>query len=173
MFPEMARECAYKGAEIIASSSTGIFVLSPREIILTWNPAMERMTALPWPGNVRQLENFLAQAVVLVESDMLTERDLFVEQPVSPGIASPSALQLEPGLPLREVERRHILSTLQRAQGNRTEAAKLLGISVRCLQYKLKAYAQTVKGLTATDRMPVVDADVIMPPPSREQILAL
>jgi len=135
--------------------------------------AMERMTALPWPGNVRQLENFLAQAVVLVESDMLTERDLFVEQPVSPGIASPSALQLEPGLPLREVERRHILSTLQRAQGNRTEAAKLLGISVRCLQYKLKAYAQTVKGLTATDRMPVVDADVIMPPPSREQILAL
>jgi two-component system NtrC family response regulator/two-component system response regulator HydG len=138
--------------------------------------AMERMMALPWPGNVRQLENFLAQAVVLVESDMLTERDLFVEQPVSLGTVPPSTLQLEPGLPLREVERRHILSTLQRAQGNRTEAAKLLGISVRCLQYKLKAYAQSVKGLTApADRMPGVEAEIMAPTsaPPREQILAL
>jgi DNA-binding NtrC family response regulator len=88
--------------------------------------AMERMMALPWPGNVRQLENFLAQAVVLAEGDMLTERDLFVED--------------VPDLPLREVERRYILGTLQRAQGNRTAAAKLLGISRRALQHKLQAY---------------------------------
>jgi transcriptional regulator with PAS, ATPase and Fis domain len=43
------------------------------------------------------------------------------------------------------VERHHILRTLARVQGNRTEAAKLLGISVRCLQYKLKAYAETAE----------------------------
>src|SRR5437899_2773714 len=55
--------------------------------------AMERMMALPWPGNIRQLENFLAQAVVLVEADMLTERDLFVgEAPSVVGTPS-SALQ--------------------------------------------------------------------------------
>jgi transcriptional regulator with PAS, ATPase and Fis domain len=106
--------------------------------------AMERMMALPWPGNVRQMENFLAQAVVLVEGDMLTERDLFVDEP-SPVVTAPPGMEFEPGLPLREVERRHILRTLQRVEGNRTEAAKLLGISVRCLQYKLKAYAQTVE----------------------------
>ena len=140
--------------------------------------AMERMMALPWPGNVRQLENFLAQAVVLVESDMLTERDLFVEQPVSLPTAPASALQLEPGLPLREVEKRHILSTLQRVQGNRTEAAKVLGISVRCLQYKLKAYAQTqtLKGLTVpADRMSAIEPEIMAPTPvaPREQILAL
>jgi two-component system, NtrC family, response regulator AtoC len=104
--------------------------------------AMERMMNLPWPGNVRQLENFLAQAVVLMDRDMLTERDLFLDDAPPSAAPAPSALQFEPGLPLREVEQRHILSTLQRAQGNRTEAAKLLGISVRCLQYKLKAYAQ-------------------------------
>jgi two-component system response regulator HydG len=105
--------------------------------------AMRRMIDLPWPGNIRQLENFLAQAVVLVEGDMLTERDLFVDDaPVIPATTSLS-LPFEPGLPLREVERRHILRTLQQVDGNRTEAARRLEISVRCLQYKLKAYAQT------------------------------
>jgi DNA-binding NtrC family response regulator len=111
--------------------------------------AMERMAALPWPGNVRQLENFLAQAVVLVEGDMLTERDLFVDDPASAHVA-PSAVHFEADLPLREVERRHILRALQRVHGNRTEAAKVLGISVRCLQYKLKAYAQPVDSSAAT-----------------------
>jgi DNA-binding NtrC family response regulator len=49
-------------------------------------------------------------------------------------------MALEPGLTLEEVERRHILGTLARAHGNRTEAARVLGISLRGLQYRLKAY---------------------------------
>ena len=104
--------------------------------------------SLPWPGNVRQLENFLAQAVVLVDGDMLTERDLFVDDaaPTAGTSTGQSAVPVEAGLPLREVERRHILGTLQQAQGNRTEAARQLGISGRCLQSKLKAYSQAVKG---------------------------
>jgi DNA-binding NtrC family response regulator len=105
--------------------------------------AMDRIVAMPWPGNIRQLENFLAQAVVLAESDTLSERDLFVDDVVATSPVASTNLQLEPGLQLREVERRYILRTLQRVQGNRTEAARLLGISVRCLQYKLKAYSQT------------------------------
>jgi DNA-binding NtrC family response regulator len=128
--------------------------------------AMERMMALPWPGNIRQLENFLAQAVVLVEGDMLTERDLFVDDvPSVATVASAPSLSFEPGLPLREVERRHILRTLQRVQGNRTEAAKMLGISVRCLQYKLKAYAQGVHdGLApVVDPGPLLDATAPSP----------
>lgn len=50
-------------------------------------------------------------------------------------------MDLEPGLTLRDVERRYILSTLRAVAGNRTGAARRLGISVRCLQYKLKEYA--------------------------------
>src|SRR4029453_4513453 len=101
--------------------------------------ALARRMALPWPGNVRQLENVLEQATVLADGDVLTERDLFTHD----GLVDPSlsaAATYEPGLPLREVERRHILSTLQKVKGNRTEAARLLQISLRALQYKLKDY---------------------------------
>ena len=58
----------------------------------------------------------------------------------APATHSPSGV-FEPGLPLDEVTRRHILRTLQKVRGNRTEAARLLQISVRSLQYKLKAYS--------------------------------
>ena len=109
--------------------------------------AMGRLMELPWPGNVRQLENVIEQAVVLAEGDTLGERDfvsepdLFAEESSVPGDGAPP-VQPEPGLPLDEVERRHILGTLHRVHGNRTEAARLLGISLRCLQYKLKAYRE-------------------------------
>jgi DNA-binding NtrC family response regulator len=116
---------------------------------------LKRMMALPWPGNIRQLENFLEQAVVLAEGDTLTDRDLFAGE-LSHGAASaasavPSGL-FEAGLPLSEVERRHILRTLHKVHGNRTEAARLLQISVRCLQYKLKAYGRDVEAAMGTDR---------------------
>jgi len=102
--------------------------------------ALKRLTALPWPGNIRQLENFIEQAVVLAEGDVLTERDLFSHDPAAATPAPALSGSYEPGLPLREVERRHILRTLQKVGGNRTEAARQLQISVRCLQYKLKEY---------------------------------
>jgi transcriptional regulator with PAS, ATPase and Fis domain len=105
---------------------------------------LERMIALPWPGNIRQLENFLEQAVVLADSNTLTDRDLFAGDfwsMADPGGPTLSGL-FEAGLPLSEVERRHILRTLHKVRGNRTEAARLLQISVRCLQYKLKGYDQ-------------------------------
>jgi DNA-binding NtrC family response regulator len=103
--------------------------------------ALQRMLRLQWPGNVRQLEHCIAQAVVLAEGDLLTERDLFTDDATA-AVASPPGASFEPPLSLREVERRHILHSLQVVRGNRTEAAKLLGISVRCLQYKLKSYMQ-------------------------------
>jgi len=115
---------------------------------------LKRMMTLPWPGNIRQLENFLEQAVVLAEGETLTDRDLFAGElsngatPASPAL--PSGL-FEAGLPLSEVERRHILRTLHKVHGNRTEAARLLQISVRCLQYKLKAYGRDVEAATAPD----------------------
>lgn len=103
---------------------------------------MGRLMTSPWPGNVRQLEHFLEQAVVLAEGDTLTEDDLPIEEFSFPAGGLPIPVRSESWLPLREVERRYILHTLEKVNGNRTQAAKLLGISLRCLQYKLKAYFQ-------------------------------
>ncbi len=100
--------------------------------------AMDRLVSAPWPGNVRQLENLLEQAVVLADRDTLTEEGIFRE--AGPEGRNKVAIQLELGLPLEEVERRYILQTLDAARGNRTETARRLGISLRCLQYKLRAY---------------------------------
>jgi two-component system response regulator FlrC len=47
------------------------------------------------------------------------------------------------GLTLRDLEQQYIFQTLDSVSGNRTQAARLLGISLRCLQYKLKAYRQS------------------------------
>jgi len=61
--------------------------------------------------------------------------------------------ELPIGLTLQELEQRYILQTLARAGHNRTQAAKLLGISLRSLQYKLKAYRQDSRDpLTPFDR---------------------
>jgi len=100
--------------------------------------ALERLMALPWPGNVRQLQNLIEQAVLFAGGETLTVRDVFADDHPS---MLPS-LQLEPGLSLLEVERRYLIRTLQQVHGNRTEAAKILGISLRGLHYKLKAYRQ-------------------------------
>jgi two-component system response regulator HydG len=103
--------------------------------------ALELMEAYDWPGNVRQLENCLEQAVVLCEENRIdvnvlplggnTEQSRYAEGLVFP-----------PGLTLQELEQHYILQTLARVGQSRTRTAKLLGISLRNLQYKLRAYGQ-------------------------------
>jgi DNA-binding NtrC family response regulator len=104
--------------------------------------AMDRIVSSSWPGNVRQLQNFIEQAVVLTDAEILRERDLFVTDHPAPRVPSGGGggLDIDLGLPLREVEKRYILRTLNSVHGSRTRAAKVLGISLRALQYKLKAY---------------------------------
>lgn len=117
------------------------FAESYREPVPRVSPAfMDRLMTMPWPGNVRQLHNHLEQAVVMADAGSLGERDLPADLDAPFDDSSAKPLQLEPGLPLSEVERRYVLRTLQSVRGNRTRTAKLLGISVRCLQYKLKSY---------------------------------
>ena len=65
------------------------------------------------------------------------------------------------GLTLQELEHRYILQTLARMRNNRTQTAKLLGISLRCLQYKLKAYRQgSIGPLTPFDRACEIEPSV-------------
>jgi transcriptional regulator with PAS, ATPase and Fis domain len=103
--------------------------------------AMELLTSYPWPGNVRQLENCIEQAVVLCEDDTVDVEVLSLNETGTRRDADAS-IRIRSGLTLRDVEQQYILRTLQETGGNRTRAARVLGISLRCLQYKLKAYAE-------------------------------
>jgi len=103
--------------------------------------ALNLLETYDWPGNVRQLENCLEQAVVLCENDRIDVSDLLLGVDASKERSGKQA-ELPFGLTLQELEHRYILQTLARAGNNRTQTAKLLGISLRSLQYKLKAYRE-------------------------------
>ncbi|MBL8917764.1 MAG: sigma 54-interacting transcriptional regulator [Myxococcaceae bacterium] len=106
--------------------------------------ALDRLKAYHWPGNVRELENCIESAVVLCDGEILPEHLPLPETsrlpPPAPELAMKVAAPTGEVLELAEVERRHILSVLERAQGNRTQAAKLLGIGRNTLGRKLKEY---------------------------------
>jgi two-component system response regulator HydG len=92
-----------------------------------------------WPGNIRELENFIERAILLCRSEYISPKDLppplqgeqLEEQPI---ISIPSGMTLE------EVEREAIIQTLEENGGNRTQTAQILGISRKTLQNKLKEY---------------------------------
>jgi DNA-binding NtrC family response regulator len=91
-----------------------------------------------YPGNVRELEHIIASSVLAEKSKILG-----LESVRSLGIKkrSPSVRSSEPFPKLVDVQRQHIEHALEITNGNRTHAAKLLGIGLRTLQRKLKAYA--------------------------------
>jgi DNA-binding NtrC family response regulator len=91
---------------------------------------------------VRQLENCIEQAVVLSERDTIDVDVLPLAEAAGRRGAEAGKPGLPAGLTLRDLEQQYILQTLDGVGGNRTQAARLLGISLRCLQYKLKAYRQ-------------------------------
>jgi len=94
--------------------------------------AQKLLLSYPWPGNVRELENAIARACALTTGPLIKPEDLRLED----------ALELErEGGSLRESikakEREKIILALRRCGGNKTEAAKILGISRRSLYYKM------------------------------------
>jgi two-component system response regulator HydG len=99
--------------------------------------ALEALSRYAWPGNVRQLENWIENAVILVDQgriDLEHFPALGSRSPAAPGCAVPK------GITLPELERLYIVDTLSRTGGNRTRTAAALGISLRTLQYRLRDY---------------------------------
>ncbi|MBX7098682.1 MAG: sigma-54 dependent transcriptional regulator [Myxococcaceae bacterium] len=101
---------------------------------------LNALLAHSWPGNVRELENAVERAVVLCKSEELSADDLPPSlQGARPRPGDPAALI--PGATMAEIEREAILRTMEMVQGSTSRAAEVLGISVRTIQYRLKAYA--------------------------------
>jgi len=99
--------------------------------------ALARLDAYSWPGNVRELENAVERAVVLARGSVIEVSDL-------PGSVVGTAPRVEGvvtipmGMPLAEVEQRLLEETLRYTKGNKTLAAKLLGIDPKTVFRKLK-----------------------------------
>jgi DNA-binding NtrC family response regulator len=98
--------------------------------------AVQLCQRFPWPGNVRQLRNVIERLVITCPGKILEPRDL----PAFLHEKSSSTFTVRPGMSLAEVEKLLIRQTLARVTNNREQAAKVLGMSRRTLQYKLRQY---------------------------------
>ena len=121
--------------------------------------ALDQLCRYSWPGNVRELRNYAERAVILASSDgELTYADIV---PSQAGNSEDSVLGDGQKFPtLGEVEKRLIYLALKKTNGNRNEAASLIGINVRTLRNKLKEY----EGSSGSDEGADIDE------PSREPV---
>lgn len=99
--------------------------------------AMQALCSYHWPGNVRELEHTVERAIVLCKGDMLSA-DYFPKA-MFLNTAAP-VINISLGISLKEAEKEIIQKTLQLTQGNKREAAKILGISTRKIEYKVKEW---------------------------------
>jgi len=110
--------------------------------------AIERLEAYAWPGNVRELENLIERSVVLARKDRIEAEDLPDE---IVGVKRPprdAILELI-GTPLGEIEQRLLDETLRITGGNKTQAAKLLGIDPRTVSRKLERQEESGEGASS------------------------
>jgi two-component system, NtrC family, response regulator AtoC len=104
--------------------------------------AMEQLAAYRWPGNVRELKNTVERAVLLADGDDLQPRDFLL--PASRQVTADGYLLLPAGgIELERVERGFVQQALQRSGGNRTRAARLLGITRDQVRYRVDKFGLT------------------------------
>ncbi|MDD2671182.1 MAG: sigma-54 dependent transcriptional regulator [Syntrophales bacterium] len=105
---------------------------------------LERMKGYHWPGNVRELENAIERAVLMCAGGEINPDLPFSEeggpQPEETGGGRESGEEASAAGTLRDMEKRLICDTLRQVQGNKTQASKILGISVRTMRNKLNEY---------------------------------
>lgn len=114
--------------------------LGLRDRVLT-GEALEKLKGYHWPGNVRELENVIHRAVVFAEGEQITGNDIDVPE-IAVCADETAESDTLVGRTVAEVERDLILGTLRHCAGNRTQAADILGISVRTLRNKIRQYLE-------------------------------
>ena len=101
--------------------------------------ALELLRAYPWPGNVRELRNVIERAVILAKGDWV-ERSHLPAYVVNPRESPAGKIVLSVGVSFADAERELILRTLKSVENNKAEAARQLGLDVKTIRNKLKAY---------------------------------
>jgi two-component system, NtrC family, response regulator HydG len=103
---------------------------------------MDLLCRYPWPGNVRELENAIERGVILMRGDQLTEKSLPLTIQRQDTLVAGDISDERPAS-LFEAEKNMILQTLSETSGNKSEAARRLGITRKTLQNKLHKYDES------------------------------
>jgi two-component system response regulator HydG len=128
---------------LLARHFLEMFAKKNRKEIKGFTPiAMDRLIRYDWPGNVRELMNAVERAVVLARTEYLDDTDFTIMQNLSRQPDEPLPLFVEKNnhISLEQVEKAAILSTMKSVAGNKSEAARRLGITRKTLHKKLKKY---------------------------------
>jgi len=105
--------------------------------------ALEYLKHYDFPGNIRELQNLIERACILAGTGPIDRHHFPIE---SGRLASDSGDLLSLGLSIDQMEKRMILEALERAQGNKTRAASLLGISRRALYSRMESHGIPIGG---------------------------
>jgi len=107
--------------------------------------AMNKLAAYHWPGNVRELENVIERGVVMCAGDRLDVADIKLDSAPRPR-ASAGEFSLPAGMTLDQYEQEIIRETVKRTEGNKSEAARLLGLTRNALRYRLAQMGMETEG---------------------------
>jgi DNA-binding NtrC family response regulator len=128
-------------------------------------PAERLLASAPWDGNVRQLRNVLERACILADGEFVSEADLAgllhqslrapAPAPMRPARSTFESFGVDGPAPLVEIEREHIVRTLEQVRGNKAVAARLLGISRRAFYRQLERHGLHTR-IPTSDRRPEI-----------------
>jgi len=104
------------------------------DVVVT-DAAMERLLSWHWPGNVRELENVLERSLLLRKGEALDAADIRIEDAARSRAAADHFLP--EGLTLDQYEQQIVREAMRRAGGNKSQAARLLGLTRNALRYRL------------------------------------
>lgn len=101
--------------------------------------ALKKLKSWSWPGNVRELSNVIERSILMCQ-----ESEIIADHILIDGYDANRAESFGPGMTVMEAEKLLIMKTLDYTQQNKTQAARLLGISIRTLRNKLNEYKKEV-----------------------------
>jgi two-component system response regulator FlrC len=123
--------------KLLSDHFAGKFALELNKAISGFTEeAIAFLTSRPWKGNIRELENVIHRAVLMAGSEVIGVDDFMIEDNVA---HSPSG-----GGSIKDMEMELILKTLEETNGNKSRAAKVLGVSVRTIRNKLNGHGKKI-----------------------------
>jgi transcriptional regulator with GAF, ATPase, and Fis domain len=126
--------------ELLADHFLKRFVRETGRKIRGFTPAaLQKMREYHWPGNVRELRNVVERAVALGVNPVIDTGDIWLSSPDLDSPVAANTIAYQP-MSMEEVEKQHILRTLQHTDWNKSQAAAILNIERSTLDRKIKAY---------------------------------